>query len=81
MTFAPCGTRLPGMFPRPVNGERVLKGIPMKETLSCQHEETMNTKIELSHLGPAQIARFHQAVLDILERTGVMSRIRKHSNS
>lgn len=44
----------------------------MRETLSCQHEETMNTKIELSHLGPAHIRRLHQAALDILDGTGVV---------
>ncbi len=44
----------------------------MQSAPSYQHDESMQPGTELRHLGPAHIERFHQAVLDILERTGVM---------
>ena len=44
----------------------------MQSAPSYQHDESMRPGAELRHLGPAHIERFHQAVLDILERTGVI---------
>jgi trimethylamine---corrinoid protein Co-methyltransferase len=44
----------------------------MKSANSCEREANLQVGIELNHLGPAHIEAFHQATLDLLDRTGVI---------